>query len=556
MEMKMKTLFKMGLIPMTCLIMPVYAAEPVNLMKQPFSAINSLSVNHSNISIMETKRSVDTQNNLHVRIQEMYSGYRVWGADAVVHIPKGAETRASLANAGSVKDTYMNGILYKNLKADLANAPAKIFQASQMKLAQESVVENYLHKIGTKIAVEEQKGELIVYIDSAHKAHWAYKVSFFVPTLKQGTLPARPVYIIDAVNFKKVYKKWDDIQTSRVIGGGFGGNTKRGKTTRLVYDGGVGNLASLKVSRDTERKICKLQNPDVVVKDKRDGLTIQYRCNVTDPGHNNVYWSGAPDAVHGGFSPGNDALFGGNTLKQMYQEWFNMPVLVNEDGTSMLLKMYVHSDEGDNAHWDGGKNIMMFGDGKDYFYPLTSIGIAGHEVSHGFTQQHSNLVYEGQSGGLNESFSDMAAQTAEAYVYGIGNNSWQMGSEVMRERNKALRYLDQPSKDCNGAAPGNECSIDDASQYFDEMDPHFSSGVFNRFFYLLSTAEGWNVKQAFSVMVQANSHYWTSEATFNSAACGVMQAATDLHLNVNAVQTAFEQVKVDYTDGGQCVIKS
>lgn len=239
----------------------------------------------------------------------------------------------------------------------------------------------------------------------------------------------------------------------------------------------------------------------------------------------------------------------------MYRNWYHVPVLVNEDGiTPMVLKMYVHTaEQGDNAYWDVKKGAAFFGDGKDFCYPLTSLGVIAHEASHGFTQQHSDLNYEGQSGGLNESFSDMAAQAAEAYAYN-GANSWQIGGEILKERNKSMRYMKQPSKNCRGKVPGNECSIDDASQYVDDMDPHHSSGVYNQFFYLLSTSAGWTTETAFGVMVEANHHYWTSTATYNSAACGVLQAAADLQMDPAAIKAAFAQVKVDYTDGGQCVV--
>lgn len=58
---------------------------------------------------------------------------------------------------------------------------------------------------------------------------------------------------------------------------------------------------------------------------------------------------------------------------------------------------------------------MSFGDGRD-FYPLVSLDVAGHEVTHGFTEQHSGLEYHDQSGALNESLSDMAGQAARAYL--------------------------------------------------------------------------------------------------------------------------------------------
>ena len=51
---------------------------------------------------------------------------------------------------------------------------------------------------------------------------------------------------------------------------------------------------------------------------------------------------------------------------------------------------------------------MSFGDGGSTFHPLASLDVSAHEVSRGFTEQNSALVYSGQSGGMNEAYSDIA----------------------------------------------------------------------------------------------------------------------------------------------------
>lgn len=549
-----KSFLKFSLLPISLLVfMPAHAAEKINLMQQPLSTLNTLSYDQSNINVIETSRAVDANQTLHVRIQETYAGYPVFGADAVMHVPHASDHQASLANMSSTKNTYMNGIFYKEINADLANTSKIVFTTLQAQKALASVIDHYQHKIGVKANVQEQKNELMVYVDNNNKAHWAYKISFFVPALKAGTPPSRPTYIIDAVTLH-IYKEWNNIQTAIVPGGGYGGNQK--KHGKLHYDGLKGHLNMLNVTRDNFARMCTLQNSEVIVRNVSSrNRVISYKCNSVDTAHNKVYWDGAPDTANGGYSPGNDALFGGNALKRMYADWYSVPVLKTPDGTPMMLNMYVHDKTvGENAYWDGER--MVFGDGGDTFYPLTSLGITGHEVSHGFTEQHSNLNYEDQSGGMNESFSDMAAQAAEVFVYGAGKNTWKIGAEVFKRGNGALRYMDMPSKDCFGATPGDYCSIDDASQFYPDLDVHYSSGVYNRFFYLLSTAVGWDVKKAFDVMVQANSFHWTTTTNFNSGACGVVQAATELKLDVTAIKEAFDTVKVDYTDEGKCVIHS
>ncbi len=91
--------------------------------------------------------------------------------------------------------------------------------------------------------------------------------------------------------------------------------------------------------------------------------------------------------------------------------------------------MRVHYGRGyENAFWDGRQ--MTFGDGKNYFYPLVSLDVVSHEVSHGFTEQNSGLIYANQSGGINESFSDIAGEAAE--FYNSGKNDWLVGETIFK----------------------------------------------------------------------------------------------------------------------------
>ena len=57
----------------------------------------------------------------------------------------------------------------------------------------------------------------------------------------------------------------------------------------------------------------------------------------------------------------------------------------------------VHVDENmQNAFWDS--EYISFGDGGEQLYPMVSLDITAHEICHGFTEQHSGLIYAGQSG--------------------------------------------------------------------------------------------------------------------------------------------------------------
>ncbi len=539
---------------------PAFAAKPIDLSHQPFSTIqplistpllraNATATITAQPALKETSRDTDFNQTAHVRVQQTYSDYPVWGGEAVVHIPHGSKTSLQALAVTQNNNTTMNGTIYQDLNTDLANAPSMIFTPDQANKALQQAIQLFQNKTGEKQDATETKTNLMIYVDKNNKAHWAFLTTFLVEPA--NAKPSKPTYILDAITFE-VYKTWDNIQTlDNALGGGFGGNDHMGK---LIYDGLLDHLPTLDIQRDAAKKICYFKNNDVTVEDMRKAnAVVQYKCDALDKEHNNVYWHD-DRMVNGGYSPSNDALYVGKIIKGLYQDWYNVPVLT-QNGKPMMLVMRVHDTSPkmiDNAYWDGKQ--MTFGDGKDYFYPLVSVGIGAHEVSHGFTAQHSNLTYADQSGGLNESFSDMAAEAAEFYAY--GHNNWQIGPEVVKSTGKALRYMDQPSKDCDGNnKPGDTCSIDNASQYKpdDPQDPgsrvHYNSGLFNHIFYLLATSENWNVRKAFDVMVQANMHYWTANTTFTDAACGVVKATRDYKYDVGAVNKAMAEVEIDV---GKC----
>lgn len=542
---------KRKLLSLTLLTLPllyhsvIQAAEPIDLNHQPITVMQSMVGGPLNLEEIKRTTFKDT---VHIHLQQTYNNALVWGAQGIVHIPDGnKEQTLNALSVPKIKDASMDGTFYKGLKADLANTPSAALTPQQQQKALSYSINTYEQQIGGKTTIENEASRLIVYVDDANKAHWAYLVNFDAAPTKKGQIPAKPHFIIDAVSLK-IYQQWDNIQTIlesvNVDGGGFGGNTKMGK---VIYDGLQDHLSKLRITRDTATNLCLLQNAQVKVKRCTDfwfgrcmsSVDFKLPCGEKDPAHNNVYWNGETDAVNGGYSPSNDALFNGEIINNMYTDWYKVPVLI-ENGKPMLLTMIVHL-EMDNAYWDG--KTMNFGDGIDLFYPLTSLGVAAHEISHGFTTQHSNLAYYGQSGGMNEAFSDMAAQAAEFYAY--GKNSWQIGPEIFKSKGQALRYMDRPSKDCNGKKPGTRCSIDDASQYTNSLDVHFSSGVYNRAYYVLGTTKGWTPRKAFDVMLHANSHYWVASTNFKTGACGVIKATKALGYKVQDVKHAFKAVKID-----------
>jgi pseudolysin/vibriolysin len=122
-------------------------------------------------------------------------------------------------------------------------------------------------------------------------------------------------------------------------------------------------------------------------------------------------------------------------------------------------------------------------------------------------------------------------------------NDWMIGASIMKGgANTAMRYFANPSRD--------GMSIENAKDYNDAMDVHYTSGVYNKAFYTLATKNNWGIKKAFEVFLAANQVYWTSDATYDSAACGVVRAANDLNYETNDVISSFNVVGVN----GNCII--
>ena len=71
-----------------------------------------------------------------------------------------------------------------------------------------------------------------------------------------------------------------------------------------------------------------------------------------------------------------------------------------------------------------------------------------------------------------------------------------------------------------------------------------SGGIFNKAFYLIATAPGWDTHKAFDIFVKANQENWTPGVNFVDAAAGVIDAAVDLDYDPIPVIDAFEAVGV------------
>lgn len=548
---KKQYLSTIGLI--TFLIAPAmsHAAQPINLSNQKInilqtlapSSMRSLSSHAMQSDIKELSSEQDRKGTTHIRIKQYYQGIPVWNGDAIVHIPAGGATHLdALLVSRKSQGVTMNGIFYQGLSDDLSTLTSTTFTEAKQKKILKYAIQHFSSKNRLSAKPTDQAVEPIIYTDKQNKAHPAFFVSFLIEN--NEIIPKKPSYLIDADTLQ-IYKEWDDVKKlTAVKGGGIGGN--EGLVGKITYDGAPGHFPILSIERNDATKMCYLQNAQLTVIDKRNNKTPQFRCTAPSKEHNNVFWNDTNDYANGGYSPNNDAIYSDYIVRKMYLDWFDVVMLRKNpdnknDHTPWKIKMITHDPrEGQNAWWSNG--TMAFGEGDNESYPVVAPSVVAHELGHGFTEQQSNLRYYEQSGGLNESFSDMADKAIEYYVY--GKNTWTIDPELLKVGGRLLRYMDDPTQDCeDGQKPGHGCSIASFKDYTDEVNVHHSSGIFNHAFYLL--ANKWDTKKAFAVMVHANRFYWTPNSTFQDAACGVLHATKYYQYDLESVRAVMQKVDVD-----------
>jgi vibriolysin len=433
----------------------------------------------------------------HQRYQQTFHGIPVWGMHTIV------------SKAGD-KAVRLHGDMVLETKKDIAGIPASLDPLGALRQMQEQ------HKKIDKKAqwtFRNEKYGTYIYIDEKNKAHLCYVVSFFADT-EQGN-PSQPIYFVSVKN-GKVLHSFDMLRYADGVGPG--GNLKIG----YYYYGTDYGPFGVTQNGST----CTMNTTDVKTVNLNHGTsgTTAYSYTCFENTHKEI---------NGAYCPLNDAQYFGQVVYDMYMDWYGLAVL------PFQLTMRVHySTNYENAFWDGSS--MTFGDGYTTFHPLVCLDVSSHEVSHGFTDYNSDLIYSGQSGGINESFSDMAGEAAEYYMR--GSNDFMCGYDIFKAAGQALRYLYDPPLDGQ--------SIDHVDDYYSGMDVHYSCGVFNKAFYLIATSPGWTTRMAFDVFVKCNTDYWQPSTNFQQGAEAAIDATIDYGYNCSHVVNAFAQVGITVTCPG------
>ncbi len=207
------------------------------------------------------------------------------------------------------------------------------------------------------------------------------------------------------------------------------------------------------------------------------------------------------------------------------------------DGAGFALKNYVHANlvafgypNNVNAFWDGSR--MTYGDGSSTVKPLTALDVIGHEIVHGLTSNTADLVYSGESGAMNEAFSDIFGTAIEFYSK-TGN--WSVGEDM----GLVIRSMSNPN------SYGDPDTYQGTNWYTGSADyggVHTNSGVLNYWFYLLSvggsgtndkgtaySVTGIGIDKAAAIAFRTLTVYMVSTSKYADGRTLSIKAAQDLY---------------------------
>ncbi|MFH9676268.1 M4 family metallopeptidase [Streptomyces sp. NPDC017405] len=447
----------------------------------------------------------DNDGTLHTRYERTYAGLPVLGGDLVVHTPP-----ASLAK-GTVSTTFNSKRTIK-----VASTTATVSKAAAATKALKAAKALHSAKSTT---------------DSARKVIWAGNGT---PKLAWETViggfqddgtPSKLHVVTDATTGKELYR-FQGIQTgtgNTQYSGTVSLNTTLSGSTYQLTDGTRGGHKTYNLNRATSGTGTLLTDADDVWGDGTGSNTQ---------------------------TAGADAAYGAQETWDFYKNTFGRSGIRN-DGVAAYSRVH-YSSGYVNAFWDDSCFCMTYGDGSGNTHALTSLDVAGHEMSHGVTSNTAGLEYSGESGGLNEATSDIFGTGVEFYA----NNSSDVGDYLIGEKidingdGSPLRYMDKPSKDGG--------SKDSWYSGLGGLDVHYSSGPANHMFYLLSEGSGTKVingvtynsptsdgvavagigrDAALKIWYKALTTYMTSSTNYAGARTAALNAAAALY-GTNSTQYA------------------
>lgn len=274
-------------------------------------------------------------------------------------------------------------------------------------------------------------------------------------------------------------------------------------------------------------------------------------------------------------NPALDAHWG---MEKTFDFYLNVFSRNSYDGNGSAIKQYLNSpltqsnqngDPNNAFAMSAPYNIMVYGMGDGQFMnPVVGLDVAGHEFTHLVVNNNGNggLVYQGESGALNESFADIFGTSVEFFA-GL-NADWLIGEDITVQ-SPFLRSMSNPNATQNPDTYNGLHWTNPNNIQFDNGGVHINSGVQNFWFYLLSqggsgvndinntyVVNGIGINKARQIAYRNLVTYLSPNATYMDSYYGSLQAAQDLYgansTEFNAVRQAWYAVGIGNDPNNAC----
>lgn len=183
----------------------------------------------------------------------------------------------------------------------------------------------------------------------------------------------------------------------------------------------------------TQNISTQLRDLQYVLRDTVRGIETYNLHNTTDIGvatdftDEDNYWSSSEFDNVNKDNAALDVHWGVMKSYDYFKQVHNRDSYDNNNG---IIKNYVHyGKDSVYAAWSRLHNVMFYGDGNNIFDAMTSLDIVAHEFGHGVCQYTAGLIYQGESGAINESLSDIWGVCIENYST-MDKQIWLIGEDI------------------------------------------------------------------------------------------------------------------------------
>lgn len=492
----------------------IKAASEVNSLSFNFldeiESITKIPNPRQNLDILET--NIESNGKSHIKFQQKYKGIKIYGSEFLIHLNANGEGELFNGNYSIISDvidvnpflTIENAI--NRVKADLSKK-TKLLELNQFELK----------LIG---------GEVSIIDTFIYKNKLSYKIIYFPNVLD------RYEYFIDANDGSILSSK----NTSCTI--------DVPKTTNSNDLNGVSQKINTTytglnyVLKDISKSMYNSTTGNGYIETYDQNNTFGKNAKVDEIINTTNLWTPTQTSAQYNLSATYD----------FYKNVHNRNSIDGKGGNIFALVNYIQDSTGlpyVNASWNG--RGMLFGNGNSMIKPLAgALDVAAHEMTHGVVSNTSKLVYQDQSGAMNESFAD---------IFGVmvDSTNWTIGETLVSKADfpsGAIRSFIDPH---NGGKSSNDFywQPKHMNEYVSTSDDnggvHINSGIPNYAFYLYANSIG--RLKASRVYYRALTTYLLSNSNFTDLRLAIIKSASDIYSSNEVLQAGLAFDAVGITDG-------